>query len=96
MGHQSIWECGISELIKVPKGTKFSLPDVWSYSEEGLTPSLDIEFVSDIELSLGDALMKIEELSLEHVKQYGADSIRQYFIEDVVITEGCVRFRYGT
>ena len=96
MDCQSTWDCKADPNMEVDKGTEIILPGVWAHIEGGLTPSKDISIKLDKNQTLAEALCLVEAAAMSFVKEHGAKDIRHYFIENVLIEEGSIKFSWGT
>jgi hypothetical protein len=97
MTHKAIWECETSKDHFAPAGTIVLYPNVWAFTPDGeVTPSMDITVELDNAATYGDCLLMAESAALDYVKRFGATDIRQYFVEDIMLEDGVLRFVLGT
>ncbi|EHU8077668.1 MULTISPECIES: hypothetical protein [Vibrio] len=99
MPSKSIWSCEhVALSASVRAGMKVELPMVSAISED---PKKEIPFkdiVVDVpyEMTMASALELAEGHAREYVRSYGATDIRQYFIEDVIISSTQITFIWGS
>lgn len=99
MPSKSIWSCDhVALSTSVRAGMKVELPMVSAISEDQKKeiPFKDIVVDIPCEMTLDSALELAEGHAREYVRSYGAADIRQYFIEDVVISSSQITFIWGS
>ncbi|ELA9885209.1 hypothetical protein QRL11_004474 [Vibrio parahaemolyticus] len=96
---KSIWDCDhCAPSAEVSAGMKAKLPMVSALPED---PRIDIplkDIVVEIpcDMTFSEALEIVEDAAREYVGSYGAIDIRQYFIEDVIVSSKEVVFIWGS
>lgn len=82
----------------MPAGSRVVFPYIWSHKDDntGLTESTDIEVVIESNTTYKQALLLVEEASLEYLKANGAVYLRQYFVEGIREIDGGIEFLLGT
>ena len=94
---KSTWSSSQNWRKIIKKGVVAILPHVWSPMSNGeLTKSVDIKVTLGADMSIGDALALLEKEALVFLMSQGADHMRHYFIEHVIISSTSVEFLAGT
>ncbi len=96
---KSIWDCDhFAPSTAVSAGMKAKLPMVSALPEDSRVeiPFKDIVVDIPCNMTLGGALEVVEDHAREYVKSHGATDIRQYFIEDVIISSNEITFVWGS